>query len=750
MLLGFVSEAQLFEISNDPLFLDAEGKAYSMAFVGGLNQPQFSSMDINSDGREDLVVYDRSGEKVLTFIATLDSKGKLSYRYDPAYEDFFPEGKEFMLLVDYDGDDKPDVWTFTNEGIVLYKNNSGTLPHFDSTGILTSLDVAEPRDSSPYKNLKLVKGCLPAIVDLDFDGDIDFIANSDLLFSRLVFDKNVSVDDGLPKSDIRFERMDYCFGGVDELNFEMIINAPCLFREGYKGKKHTGTKTLLFYDEDGDGDKDLLYGSSEKISNPIYFFENGKADLNHYKDTFIRIDTGFFSPLVESQIPVAPGMFMVDTDLDGDLDLILSTNEVKKDFKIREKENVLLFENVSTGPLPDFQFKQNDFLVKDMINLGSNTAPVLADLDDDGDLDLIVATAGDHYYTGDTTDYLVYFENIGGPTNPKYQVIDADYLGLKSMHYRGMVPAFADLDGDADLDLYFGMSNGKIAYYENIGTKKNASFSLVTAFYSSIDCYGYAAPHFADLTGDGIQDLMLGTYDGNIWYYENIGTSAAPDFVQRTDTLGKIRVNKFHYTKIRDDYTLEVYYSYAYEHETYSAPSLMTWQDGTKALVVGAEEGKIRIFRLEDDLAGSFRESKEYMLRDFSKEGYIKDWGSRTYPATGDVNGDGIEDIFIGNSRGGIQYIEGKGTSLNSVYTKTLKSFKIHPNPSTGDFSIHTDSGLALEYSITNLAGSVVLSGSAFSGSPIATSSALSDGMYFVSIVSGEHHYSVEKLIISR
>ena len=25
MLLGFVSEAQLFEISNDPLFLDAEG-----------------------------------------------------------------------------------------------------------------------------------------------------------------------------------------------------------------------------------------------------------------------------------------------------------------------------------------------------------------------------------------------------------------------------------------------------------------------------------------------------------------------------------------------------------------------------------------------------------------------------------------------------------------------------------------------------------------------------------------------------
>ena len=91
VLFGFNLKAQLFEISSTPVFRDENGSVLSLALAGGLNQPQFSPYDFNQDGTMDLFIFDRTGNKVLIFIA-VTVKGVTNYRYDPSYEDFFPKG----------------------------------------------------------------------------------------------------------------------------------------------------------------------------------------------------------------------------------------------------------------------------------------------------------------------------------------------------------------------------------------------------------------------------------------------------------------------------------------------------------------------------------------------------------------------------------------------------------------------------------------------------------------------------------
>ncbi len=94
VLSVFTVHAQLFEISNDPIFRNSQGDVYANALAGGLNQPQFSNFDFNGDGKLDLFVFDRTGNKVLVFISettpgTGSSAATIAYRYDPSYEQFF-------------------------------------------------------------------------------------------------------------------------------------------------------------------------------------------------------------------------------------------------------------------------------------------------------------------------------------------------------------------------------------------------------------------------------------------------------------------------------------------------------------------------------------------------------------------------------------------------------------------------------------------------------------------------------------
>ncbi|MBU1652981.1 T9SS type A sorting domain-containing protein [bacterium] len=157
-----------------------------------------------------------------------------------------------------------------------------------------------------------------------------------------------------------------------------------------------------------------------------------------------------------------------------------------------------------------------------------------ADIDGDGDYDLF----GDSYIPGE----LRYYENVGTPQDPEYHFITANWQGISASELNAD-PCFRDLDADGDLDLLLGTMQGNIHYYINDGTYINPNLVLVTENFEEIDVGWHASPELVDIDADGDLDLFVGrgygiqepaVENGNISFYENIGTPQIAEFTLRT------------------------------------------------------------------------------------------------------------------------------------------------------------------------------------------------------------------------
>ena len=92
-------------------------------------------------------------------------------------------------------------------------------------------------------------------------------------------------------------------------------------------------------------------------------------------------------------------------------------------------------------------------------------------------------------------------------------------------------PAFADLDGDGDLDAYVGNKDGGIVMYVNTGSATEPSFAQDTTVnnpFSDLSSYhseGFDSPTpiFVDLDADGDMDMPMGFLNGPLTYFENNG-----------------------------------------------------------------------------------------------------------------------------------------------------------------------------------------------------------------------------------
>jgi CO dehydrogenase/acetyl-CoA synthase epsilon subunit len=178
------------------------------------------------------------------------------------------------------------------------------------------------------------------------------------------------------------------------------------------------------------------------------------------------------------------------------------------------------FENKGSASDPQFAAPQdNPFGINFPYR---NDVPAFADLDGDGDLDLLV---------GEYDGALYYFQNTGTATNPKFEAPVKNPFGLASVYYNA-APAFVDLDGDGDLDLLVGSYYGAMEYFQNTGTATNPQFSapVENAFGIVAPVNYYAFPAFADLDGDGDQDLLIGEGGGNLYYLQNTGSATNPQF----------------------------------------------------------------------------------------------------------------------------------------------------------------------------------------------------------------------------
>jgi hypothetical protein len=139
-------------------------------------------------------------------------------------------------------------------------------------------------------------------------------------------------------------------------------------------------------------------------------------------------------------------------------------------------------------------------------------APALADLDADGDLDLLA---------GEESGAFRYFRNTGTATAPAYLELTgtANPANGLSVSSNFSQPALGDLDGDGDLDLVAGEEpSGSFTSYENTGSATAPAFVLRSGSDNPLDGLGVGSgsgPVFADLNADAAPDLVSGDLGGN-------------------------------------------------------------------------------------------------------------------------------------------------------------------------------------------------------------------------------------------
>jgi Secretion system C-terminal sorting domain/FG-GAP-like repeat len=154
------------------------------------------------------------------------------------------------------------------------------------------------------------------------------------------------------------------------------------------------------------------------------------------------------------------------------------------------------------------------------------SAATLADMDNDGDLDMLSGSFNYSSYVGS----FYYYENTGTTTAPVFVAPIANPFGLSSQIIIAS-PRLVDMDNDGDFDIMSGDASGAFNYYENTGTAAVPSFSAVQSNpFSLTNAGGVNIFDFADLDGDGDMDMMIGDINGTWNYAENTGTVSAPVF----------------------------------------------------------------------------------------------------------------------------------------------------------------------------------------------------------------------------
>lgn len=272
----------------------------------------------------------------------------------------------------------------------------------------------------------------------------------------------------------------------------------------------TGSPTIKsrLVDLDNDGDHDLIAGN---ISGSLYYFENTGTSA----DPVFTERTGADNPVDGISTGSYSTPAFADLDGDGDQDLIVGNGNGA----------VAYFRNTGTGSSPDFSQRTGTANPFDDITLGSWNTLTLADLDDDGDLDL--AAGADN---GDVR----YYENTGTSASPEFTLRSGESSPLDDIDAGSdSTPEFADIDDDGDFDLVVGNRRGDISYFENTGSAAGPAFTQRTGFdnpFLGAFAGYFIATDFADLNGDGVTDLVTGSQAGVITWFKNTGTNADPVF----------------------------------------------------------------------------------------------------------------------------------------------------------------------------------------------------------------------------
>ncbi len=656
--------AQVHFSRDTSVLVSENGTQLNQAWVGGVNAMQPSKIDLNIDGINDLIFFDRSGNKISPFLSINNE-----YVFAPEYRLAFPKLHDWVLLEDYNCDGKQDIFAYSSGGLEVYKNTSTTSLSFSK---VTSLLLSNYGPNN--FNMFVSSVDIPAISDIDDDGDLDILTFA-ITGGFVEFHKNLAIENYGNCDTLAFQFTESCWGNFFEGLNSYLVNctfctpdscSPAILPNNSNSKqKHSGS-TLLALDIDDDNDKDLVLGDVSFTN--MNLLTNGGDNQNA---NMITVDSLFpknNNNTLPTDLHLFPAPFYLDVTHDGIKDLIVTTNSQANSENF---ESVWLFSNSGTNTLPDFNFVSKAFIQDEMIDLGEGAYPSFFDYNNDGLQDLVVGNYGYHDINGNDISGLALFENTGTLSQPSFDLISRDFTNISTMNLNvtlnipamNIYPAFGDLDGDNDKDMILGDAEGKLHLFTNDGSIPT-NFTLNTVNYENIDVGYFATPQLVDVNRDGLLDLLVGDMTGTITYFPNKGTINLAVFDSTISNFGGIDVDA------------------SYISTGYSAPFLIDI-NGEYHLYIGSNYGGIYHYNhIDGNLSGNFNLIS-------STEQNIEE-GARTALAIKDLNNDLIPDIMLGNYCGGLSFFVGDtltATDINDHYATPLL---VYPNPANKNLFVQS------------------------------------------------------------
>jgi hypothetical protein len=379
-------------LANGPFVSDAPLESGRPTFV-----------DIDGDGDQDAFVGQKNGIRYFRNNGTptsadFDNQTGVTNPL-PAPPGFGPA----LTFVDIDGDGDQDAFVvssvvapppiFTTTNVITYYRNNGTAtaPDFaDQTGVTSPLATYNASTSSA-----------PTFADIDDDGDQDAFIGTTI-------------------------------GTVDFVRNNGTVNAPDFADQtGVTNplagvNVSPGSATPVFGDIDNDGDLDAFVGAGDGTIK--FFRNNGTASAPSFAE-----QTGVANPLAAVDLLSSSSPALVDIDADGDLDAFVgSKNDV-----------VRYYRNNGTPQAPAFASQVANPLI-DVSGLSAAT-PAFADIDNDDDQDAFVGIFDGtiKYVRNNGTPSAPDFAAQTGVTNP--------LAGVDVGDGAAPTVADIDNDGDLDL-----------------------------------------------------------------------------------------------------------------------------------------------------------------------------------------------------------------------------------------------------------------------------------------------------------
>ncbi|MEA5257570.1 FG-GAP-like repeat-containing protein [Arcicella aquatica] len=717
---------------NNSFKIVQNGQSLPNTFAGGLNAPQFSTCNLDNDGVEDLVIFDRTSSKLSTFLAKKDNTGKYYWQYAPEYETAFPAIQHWILLVDYDSDGKKDIFTYTPAGIKVYRNVS--------TDKIAWELITDPLYSTGYSgkiNLYTASTDIPAIVDIDNDGDYDIVA-FDSSGNFLLFHKNFSQENYKDNNHLEFKRIGDCWGNFFKEHFDDArFNQDCganvpvggSTNNGANGQKveHSGN-ALLVLDLDGDGLKDALYGhiSANRVA---ALSNNGSSN----QTIFTKADYFFPNPK-PIDFSIFPAIFYEDVDFDGIKDIIAAPNGYDNALQTVDYQNAAWFyKNNGQNNNLNLTFQQANFLQNTMVDVGENASPVLADIDGDGDKDLLVGNAGNRGDNGYRANITLY-ENKGNNT---FELKTTDFLDLsKSQQLFEIKPFVTDMNGDGTDDFGFTANtfNGMTIQYIPNKAARNQAFSLKLSEIVSLpkinNLSNGDSPLFFDLDNDGKKDLLIGKGSGRIEFHKNTGSSTSPIYTLTKEELGGLTSD------------------YLSGNVSLTVADLNG--DGKAELITGNRDGTFKVFKnIIGQSQDLFKEDSSGVLDEFTgKYAHLK-LGGMLSITVGDLDGDVIPDFIVGTNAGGLKFLKGT-TKFTVTGNEESKTAVIYPNP-TNHF-VYIKNNYLAEYQLIDFTGKTLSrkNSTSLNEDVFFDLSNYSNGTYFIRIIAEGKGMVTEKVLLSK